>query len=104
MILEKTLNHLKEAFKETDPNKKYNDNMNKILSKLQDKAAKLEAQLENEKNEKNRKNINLMLKVISKQQARGEKLMQERARDSHSSVKHELIVRPELSPRILLGN
>ena len=104
MIFEKTLKHLKEAFKETDPNKKYNDNMNKILSKLKDKTAKLEAQLENEKNEKNRKNINLMLKVISKQQKRGEKLMQERARDSHSSGKHRLIIKPELSPRILLGN
>lgn len=104
MILEKTLKHLKEAFKETDPNKKYNDNMNKILSKLKDKAAKLEVQLENEKNEKNRKNINLMLKVIAKQQKRGEKLMQEKARDSRSSETRRLIVKPELSPRILLGN
>jgi len=104
MISEKILHHLKEAFKETDPNKKYNDNMNKILSKLQDKAAKLEVQLENENNKEKRKNINLMLKVIAKQQRRGEKLMRERARDSHSSGKHELIVKPELSPRILLGN
>ena len=100
MIFEKTLNYLKEFIKKADPDKKYNDKMEKILSRLKDKAQKLEVQLENEKIESKRKNINLMLKVIYKQQEKGEKIIQERERDSHSSRKHMLSIKPKLYPPI----
>ncbi len=103
MTFENKLDHIKEFFKEKNPNKKFNDNMRKILSKLKDKTLKLEVQLENEKDEIKRKNISLMLKVISKQQKKGEKLIQEREKYSYSFKKQNLIAKPELSPRVLLG-
>ncbi|MCK5648759.1 MAG: hypothetical protein KAI22_07750 [Gammaproteobacteria bacterium] len=102
MIHKKILNYLIEFFKKTDPNKKYNDKMKKILSKLNDRALKLEVQLENENNEEKRKNIYIMLKVIYKQQAKGEKLMQERERSSHSSRKDKIVIKPALCPPIRL--
>ena len=104
MTFENKLDHIKEFFKEKDPNEKYNDNMKRILSKLKEKSLTLEVQLENEKDEGKRKNISLMLKVISKQQKKGEKLIREREKHSHSFRKQNLIVKPELSPRILLGS
>ena len=101
MILEKILNFLNDFFKKEEPNKKFNDSMKKILSKLNDKALMLEVQLKNEKDERKRKDIKLMLKVISKKKKKGEKLMQEREMYSCSSRRHKIINRPQLSPRIL---
>ena len=104
MTFENKLDHIKEFFKEKNPNEKYNNNMKRILSKLKDKSLKLEVQLENEKDETKCKNISLMLKVISKQQKKGEKLIQERGKYSYSFRKQNIIAKPELSPRILLGS
>lgn len=100
MIFEKVLNHLKPLFLKADPNKKYNDNMKKILLKLKNKVAKLEAELKIEKNERKRKEINLMLKVIYKQQNKGQRLIQERESQSASSIKHNVISKPQFSPPI----
>lgn len=104
MVIENILNHLKALVTEKDPNEEYNANMKKILGKLTDKARKLEIQLENENDEAKRKHINLTLKVIDKQLKKGEKLIHERNVSSPSSKKRNTRVRPELSPRILLGN
>ena len=101
MIFEKILNDLKVLFIKEDSNKKYIGEMNKVLAMLKDKESQLKVQLENEKNEKKRRNINLMLKVISKHQKKGEKLIQEKVRSSQSPEKHSIINKPELSPRIL---
>ena len=101
MILEKTLDYLKGLFTEEYPNKKYNDSMKKLLSKLNDQKLKLEVQLENEINEEKRKDIELRLKIISKHKKKGVKLMQERETYSPSSRNHKVIIKPELSPPIL---
>ena len=101
MILKQILDHIKYFVTQTHSDKKYNEKMHKILQKLKDKAQKLEVELENEKNEKKCKNINQMLKVIYKQQQKGEKLIQEKERSSHSSryVNHR--IKPKLSPPIV---
>jgi len=101
MILKQTLDYLKYFLIQADSDKKYIEKMNKILRKLKDKAQKLEVVLENEKNEKKHKNIDLMLKVIYKQQQKGEKLIKERERGSHSPRIQKQIIKPNLSPPIL---
>lgn len=105
MILKQTLDYLKYFVIQADSDKKYIEKMNKILRKLKDKAQKLEVVLENEKNEKKHKNIALMLKVIYKQQQKGEKLIKEREREreraSHSPRIQKKIIKPKLSPSIL---
>lgn len=78
MKIEKILNYLKELFKQEIPNKKFHDNMTKILSKLKNQELMLEVQLKNEKNEKKYKDINLQLKIISRHIKKGERLIQER--------------------------
>lgn len=97
MILNKTLNYLKE-FVTNDPDNKVIDDMNIILSKLKSKAQVLEAQLENEKNMTKLKGIQLKLKVIYKQQEKGKRFIQERERDSHSPQRDKFIIKPKLSP------
>ena len=52
--------------------------MSKILHKLEHKETKLKAELSKETNERKRKNINIMLKVIAKQQEKGKKLLKKR--------------------------
>ncbi|MCK5667364.1 MAG: hypothetical protein KAI17_27945 [Thiotrichaceae bacterium] len=104
MVIENILNHLKALVTEKDPNEEYNANMKKILAKLTDKAQKLEIQLENENDEAKRRHINLTLKVMYKQLKKGEKIIHERNVSARSSKKHKSRVRPELSPRILIGN
>ena len=101
MIFEKILNFLTEFFIKSDPDKKFIDNMRKILSKLKHKAQKLEVQLENEKNKGKRRNINIMLKVIYKKQVKGKKILHEMEKSSHPSRKHTIIIKPNLSPPIL---
>lgn len=98
MIFEKILNYLKQFLEEADPDKAYIEKMSKILSKLKDKAQKLEAQLKNEKIERKRKDLNLMLKVIYKQQEKGKRLIQERERICHSPRKDKIVIKPMLSP------
>lgn len=98
MIFEKTQNYIKEFFKEEIPNKKFNDNMKKILSKLNAQELKLEEQLKNEKDEKKYKDISLKLKVISKQINKGNRLIQGRC--LRSSKRHNIMIKAELSPRI----
>ena len=104
MILEKMLSFTKELFTETYPNQKYNKNMKKILNRLKDKSLKLEAQLENEKDESKRKEINLMLKIISKQQQKGVRLMQQKASCDNLHHTHKIMIKPVLSPKISLAN
>ena len=86
MKIEKILNYLKELFKQEIPNKKFHDNMTKILSKLENQKLMLEVQLKNEKNEKKYKDINLKLKIISQHIKKGKRLIQERC--SLPSRKH----------------
>jgi hypothetical protein len=100
MTYDKVLNLLKVLFLEPDPNKQFNDNMEKLLLKLKDKATKLEAELITEKNEKKRKEINQMLKVIYKQNNKGQRLIQKRESQSVSSIKHEVISELKFSPPI----
>ncbi len=100
MIMKKILNFLKDFLKKEGPDKKYTDNMKKILKRLNDKAQLLEIQLETEEDEIKRNNIILMLKVISKKQKKGENLIKERELQFRSSGKNKIKSRPELSPRI----
>lgn len=103
MIFAKTLELLQKLTEKENPNKKYTAEMNIILDKLHAKAHVLEAQLENEKNAAKRKSINLMLKVIEKQQQKGKNLIQEREKDTFAKVT-PLVMKPDLSPRILSNN
>ncbi|MCU7801415.1 MAG: hypothetical protein KZQ70_15120 [gamma proteobacterium symbiont of Lucinoma myriamae] len=94
MIFEKT----QEFFQEEIANKKYNDSMKKILSKLRAQELKLEEQLKNEKDENKYKELSLKLKVISKQISKGKRLIQ--GKNLRSSKRHNIVIKPELSPRI----
>lgn len=93
--------YLKRSVTQTDSDKKYIEKMKLILSNLKNKEKNLKVELKNEDNEKKRKNISLMLKVIHKQQKKGEKLMQEREKSSHSPNKYKPIIKYQLSPPIV---
>jgi hypothetical protein len=68
-----------------DPDKKFINDMNNVLSKLDDKAEILKIRLQKENDERKRKDILLLLKVNYKQHKKGEKLIQEKYMSSHST-------------------
>lgn len=94
MEIKKILNYLKNVFEEEIPNKRFHDNMVTILSKLEEKQLMLEVQLNDEKNEQNIKDINLRLKIISKQIKKGQRLLQKKC--SLPPGKGE-VIKPKLS-------
>ena len=94
MTIEKILNYLKKLFEEEIPNKKFHDNMIKILSKLEERQLMLAVQLDDEKNEEKIQDINLRLKIISKQIKKGQRLIQKRC--SFPTRKGK-VIKPKLS-------
>ncbi len=100
MIFKKALYYLKKLFLKEEPNKKYIEKMKKILNVLEEKAINIEAQLDNEKDERKRKSLKLRLKVISKQKNKGERLIQDRGDYSYSPKINKVLIKPVLYPRI----
>ena len=96
MVFKKTFDTLNNFFQENNANKKYNDNMKKVLEQLEKKAQGLNTELLTEKNERIRNDINLTLIVIAKQREKGEKFLQENK--NHSARIKPVVYKVKLSP------
>jgi len=101
MILKNTLNYLIEKLIKSSPDKKFNDKLKKVLCQLKERLKNLKIELENEKNEEQCRHIHLQLKVIAKQIEKGERMIQKRDINAHSSQNHKLNTQAQLSPPVL---